>query len=237
MTDKQDRKHQLDTDFHALIAGLPALRDIAAKKASVIARQSAHGSHTVAPIPVNLGAWQLLQDIEKFAHGLGEALRFAPSLEAEFIFKGSLRHIDDLIARPDADSICGIAREACKRLNRQLEPPEDKVLIGYCTEPTCGSELWCGDQDIESGWTVCPGCDKTLNVREIQQIRMLALASAGTQGTAAELSKLLAACGLKVHRKTITEWRRRGIVQQIGQQDGRPVYLLWDIWHAATRHE
>lgn len=235
MTDMQDRKHQLDTDLRSLIAGLPALRDIAAKRASVVARQSGHGTYTVAPIPVNLGAWQLLQDIKKFAYSLGKALKFAPRFDAEFIFKGSLRHLTDLLARPDADSICKIAREAHKRLNRQLEPPEEKILIGYCTEPTCGSELWCDDQDIESGWTVCPNCDKTLNVHEIQQIRMLALASAGTQGTAAELSKLLASCGLKVRRKTISEWKRRGIVHQVGQQGDKPVYLLWDVWSTLTR--
>lgn len=235
MTDKQDRKHQLDTDFRALIAGLPALRDIAAKKASVVARQSAHGTYTIAPVPVNLGAWQLLQDIEKFAHGLGKALGFAPSFEAEFIIKGSLRHIDELLIRPDADSICRIAQEARNRLNRQLEPPEDKILIGYCTTPSCGSEVWCGDQDVESGWTVCPNCGKTLNVHDIQQIRMLALASAGTQGTAAELSKLLASCGLKVRRKTISEWKRRGIITPVAMQDGNPVYLLWDVWVALNR--
>lgn len=225
----------MDTDFRALIAGLPELRDIAAKKASVVARQSGHGVYTIAPIPVNLGAWQLLQDIEKFAHGLGKALRFAPSFEAEFIIKGSLCHIDELLVRPDADSICRIAREACKRLNRQLEPPEDKILIGYCTAPACGGEVWCGDQDVESDWTVCPNCGKTLNVHEIQQIRMLALASAGTQGTAAELSKLLASCGLKVRRKTISEWKRRGIITPVAMQDGNPVYLLWDVWMALNR--
>lgn len=230
MTDMQDRKHQLDTDLRSLIAGLPALRDIAAKRASVVARQSGHGTYTVAPIPVNLGAWQLLEDIKQFAQGLAKALGFVPSFDAEFIFKGSLRHLDDLLARLDSESICRIARAACKRLDRQLEPPEDKVLIGYCTEPTCGSELWCNDQDIESGWTVCPNCGKTLNVHEIQQIRMLAFASAGTQGTAAELSKLLASCGLKVRRKTISEWKRRGIVHQVGQENGKPVYLLWDVW-------
>ncbi|WEV59688.1 hypothetical protein OZX67_03885 [Bifidobacterium sp. ESL0728] len=235
MAEANDRKQQLEKDLRSLAANLPALRDIAAKKASVVARQLGHGSYTAAPIPLNLGAWQLLQDIKKFARQLAKVLGFALSFDAEFILKGSLQHLDDLLARHDAGSICKIAREACKRLDRQLEPPEDKVLIGYCTEPTCGSELWCNDQDIESGWTVCPSCGKTLNVREIQQIRMLALASAGTQGTAAELSKLLASCGLRVRRKTISEWKRRGIVHQAGQQNNKPVYLLWDIWRAMNR--
>ena len=48
---------------------------------------------------------------------------------------------------------------------------------------------------------------------------------------------LLKACGTPVKRKTINEWRRRGIIQPIASQDGKPVYRLWDVWQAAHRND
>lgn len=235
MNESNDRKQQIDKDLRLLAANLPALRDIAAKKASVIARQSGHGSYTAAPIPVNLGAWQLLEDVKKFAHALAKALGFAPTFDAEFIFKGSLRHLDDLLARRDADSICEIASRAVKRLDRQLNPPPATVMIGYCLNASCHAELWCDDDDMASGWTVCPCCGKTTSVQEVHQLRMLEAATYGAQGTASGISSLLRAQGIKLRRQTISQWKNRGIVKPVGQQDGKPVFLVWDVWQAMNR--
>ncbi|WEV72137.1 hypothetical protein [Bifidobacterium sp. ESL0790] len=235
MVESNDRKQQLDKDLRSLSANLPALRDIAAKKASVVARQSGAGSYTVGPIPVNLGAWQLLQDILKFARELARALRFAPSFDAEFVFKGTLRHLDDLLARPDAASVCEIAHEASKRLSRHLEPPPAMVMIGKCLDLDCRAELWCGEDDLASGWTVCPRCGRTTSVHEVQQLRMVEAATYGVQGTAADISAMLRDQGIKVRRQTISQWKNRGIIQPVGQQDGKPVFLVWDVWKAMNR--
>ena len=50
-------------DLRSLADGYGVLCLIAERKASVMARHSGHGTRSVAPIPLNLGAWQLRQDI------------------------------------------------------------------------------------------------------------------------------------------------------------------------------
>ena len=52
-------------DLRSLADGYGVLCLIAERKASVMARHSGHGTRSVAPIPLNLGAWQLRQDIDR----------------------------------------------------------------------------------------------------------------------------------------------------------------------------
>ena len=234
-TDDQDHDHrQLDQDLRTLRVHLPDLRQLAAKKASVTAHSSHAGMRTTAPIPLNEGAWNLLEDIEHFAWSLGRAVgvrqRHVPT---EGLLTAATNRVDRLLTRPDAPIIKRMAATLVQRISRQFEPPEDHTLIGYCQQ--CGSELWCAQDDLESGWTVCPSCGRTLKVMEVQQIRILRLASCGTQGTAAGLCDLLKRCGIGIKRNTVTQWRKRGIIRQVSEQEGKPVYLLWDVWQALTR--
>jgi cytochrome c553 len=230
----QDNGEALDRDLRTLRARLPDLRQIAAKKASVMARRSRGGQRTVAPIPLNEGAWQLVQDIERFAWSVGRAVGVRQAhVPAEGLLAAAIGHVDRLLARPDAGLVQRVAATLVERLDRQFTPPEDRTLIGYCTG--CGAELWADDDDIASGWAVCSSCHATLKVRDIQQARILRLAASGAQGTAASLAKLLKSCGVQVRRQTIAQWKLRGIVKPVGEQDGKPVYLLWDIWQACTR--
>ena len=234
-TDSQDHDHRhLDQDLRTLRIYLPDLRLLAAKKASVTAHSSHAGLRTTAPIPLNEGAWNLLEDIEHFAWSLGRAVgvrqRHVPT---EGLLTAATNRVDRLLARPDAPIIKRMAATLVQRMGRQFEPPEDHTLIGYCQQ--CGSELWCVDEDIAGGWTVCPSCHATLKVRDIQQARILRLAASGAQGTAASLCSLLQACGVKVKRNTVTQWRKRGIIHPVAQEDGKPVYLLWDVWQAVNR--
>ncbi|AKV55091.1 hypothetical protein BACT_0507 [Bifidobacterium actinocoloniiforme DSM 22766] len=221
-------------DLRLLRERLPDLRQIAARKASVMARQSRGGQRTVAPVPLNLGAWNLMEDIERYARSLGRAVgvrqRHVP---AEGLLAAAIERQDQLRARPDATIIKRVAAVLVTRMDRQFTPPEDRTLIGYCDR--CGAELWCGEEDIAGGWTVCPSCGRTLKVKEVQQIRILRLASCGTQGTAAGLCDLLKGCGVDIKRNTVSQWRKRGIIRQVGVQNGKPVYLLWDVWQALTR--
>lgn len=234
-TDDQDHDHrQLDQDLRTLRVRLPDLRQLAAKKASVTAHSSHAGMRTTAPIPLNEGAWNLLEDIEHFAWSLGRAVgvrqRHVPT---EGLLTAATNRVDRLLTRPDVPIIKRMAATLVQRMDRQFEPPEDHTLIGYCQQ--CGSELWCAQDDLESGWTVCPSCHTTLKVREVQQARILRLAASGAQGTAASLARLLRSCGMPVRRQTIAQWKLRGIVEPVARQDGKPVYLLWDIWRACTR--
>ena len=73
-------------------------------------------------------------------------------------------------------------------------------------------------------------------MRDVAEARVLRLVACDATGTAAELAALLGRCGVTVRRKTISEWKRRGIVRPIGLEGGKPVYRLWDIWRASNRN-
>ncbi|ROT86952.1 hypothetical protein [Bifidobacterium mongoliense] len=224
---------ELSHMLHHLAVRLPDLRQIAAKKASVMVRESSHGSRTVAPIPVNVGAWQLQQSIIEYAVTLGKALglRFV-RVNAESLLSVASRRSQKLMSRNDAVQIYKLAETAVHRLDKQFEPPDDRILIGQCDH--CGNDIWSSEDDLAAGWQPCT-CGHTVNIHQVQEQRMYRLALSGAQGTAAALSKLLKGCGVDIKRKTINEWRRRQVLNPVGHQDGTPVYLLWDVWAAANR--
>jgi hypothetical protein len=216
-----------------LAARLPDLRIVAAKKATVMAREQGHGSRTVAPIPLNAGAWQLQQSIEKYAITLAGVLTLPyRKLPAESLLKGAASRTPALMQRRDAVSIHTLATIASRRLDRQLEPPQSRILIGQC--PYCGDDVWSSEDDLAAGWQPC-NCGQTINIPSVQEQRIFKLAISDAQGTAAALSKLLKSCGITVRRQTISEWKRRGIINSVSTQDGKPVFLLWDVWAAVTR--
>ncbi|MFT8640102.1 hypothetical protein [Bifidobacterium sp.] len=212
---------------------LPDLRQIAAKKASVMVRESQHGSRTVAPVPVNVGAWQLQQNLIEYAVQLGKALGLHfVRVNAESLLSVAAKRSQSLMGRNDAVQIYKLAENAVHRLDRQLEPPPDRILIGQCDR--CGADIWSSEDDLAAGWQPCT-CGATVNIRQIQEQRMFRLALSDAQGTAAALSRTFKDCGLNVDRKTIGKWKERGLIKPIGRQDGKPVYRLWDIWIALNR--
>ncbi|KFI76554.1 hypothetical protein [Bifidobacterium mongoliense] len=237
-----DYCHNCTTAFtnnlRSLATGLPELRLIAARKASVTARQHGGGNRSVAPIPLNMSAYQLQTDIIRFAGMLGKALtlRYNRHMPAESILTAASRRAPALLQRRDAASITSITRRYEHKLAMQLTPPEDKRLIGTC--PSCERDLWCTDTEIAGQWIVCK-CGQTLKVRDVQEQHLLTCALASgdhAQGTAAAISKLLKTTGIDVKRKTINEWRRRGIVTPISMDRKSPIYRVWDIWKASTRN-
>ena len=216
-----------------LAVRLPDLRQIAAKKASVMVRESSHGSRTVAPIPVNVGAWQLQQNLIEYAVTLGKALGLHfVRVNAESLLSVASRRSQKLMSRNDAVQIYKLAENAVRRLDKQLEPPADRILIGQCDH--CGADIWSSEDDLAAGWQPCT-CGHTVNIRQIQEQRMYRLALSGAQGTAAALSKLLKGCGITISVETIRQWKKRGIVKSIGKQGKKSVYRLWDVWLAITR--
>lgn len=221
-------------ELRYLMIGLPDLQAIAQKKSRVMSKQSGGGTKTIAPIPLNIGAWQLLEDIRKYAVSLMQALRL-PYLKfgTTMMLKGALLQTPRLASRADIGQIMDLAHQAVHKMQRQFTPPAEKTMIGAC--PECGSDVWCDETDIESGWTVCR-CAATLKVRDVQQAMVLRLASCGARGTAAELCQFLKPCGVTIRRKTISEWKRRGIINPVTiDRQGSPVYLMWDVWQAFTR--
>lgn len=204
---------------------------IAAKQASVVARQSGHGTRSVAPIPLNIGAWQLKQDIIRLvaamAHSVGLRYRHA---DPATLLKGVMRMEAKLLARPDARAIVELARQAAVRLDGILNPPPDRKMIGPC--PACGHELWCDPIELKSGYKACDKCLGEYRIKDVQKASILRIAVGGARGTAASISRLVRPYGLDIKRNTITQWHARGKIESIGEQDGDPVFLVWDVWLA-----
>jgi hypothetical protein len=224
-------------NLHSLAVGLPELRLIAARKASVTARQHGRGNRSVAPIPLNMTAYQLQTDIIRFAGMLGTALtlRYNRHMPAESILTAASRRVPALLQRRDAASILGITRRYEHRLAMQLTPPEDRRMIGVCT--SCQRDLWCTDSEIAGQWVVCK-CGQTLRVRDVQEQHLLTCALASgdhAQGTAAGISRLLKANGIDIKRNTINQWYRRGLLKPVGNDHEHVVFRVWDVWQALNR--
>ena len=233
--------HNCTTTFtnnlRSLAVGLPELRLIAARKASVTARQHGGGNRSVAPIPLNISAYQLQSDIIRFAGMLSTALtlRYNRHMPAESILTAASRRAPALLQRRDAASILGITRRYEHKLIMQLTPPEDKRLIGTC--PSCERDLWCTDTEIAGQWIVCK-CGQTLKVRDVQEQHLLMCALADGQnakGTASAISKLLHANGIEVKRNTITQWHKRGVLKSVGSNPEHVIFRVWDVWKVLNR--
>ena len=216
---------------------LPDLRIIAAKKASVTARQQSRGNRSIAPIPLNMDAFQLVNDIIRFADLLGRALtlHYNSNMPAESILRAASQRAGTLLQRRDSASILAITGRYRHKLLMQITPPEDRRLIGSC--PNCQHDLWCTDTEIAGQWIVCK-CGETLKVRDVQEQHLLTCALASgkrSQGTASGISDMLKANGIDIKRKTINEWRRRDIIKPINPGNQPPIYRVWDVWKASIR--
>lgn len=209
---------------------------IAMKQASVAMRSGGHGSVTVAPVPINVGAWSLKCDIDRLCLETMRALRLPTGgRDAVDMLKavGRPSCLDRLLQRDDAERLVNLMVQAAGRMMLWLERSPERTMIGQC--PECDCDLWAERDDLDGGWMVCR-CGSTLRVRDVVQARVWRLSLCGAQGTAAGLADLLKACGIRVRRKTISEWRRRGVIDAVGLEDGKPVFRLWDVWRALNRH-
>lgn len=232
-----DRSNRLRISLRSLAAGLPELRLIAARKAQVMARQHSPSTYSVAPLPLNMAAFELQEDIAKFADMLGHALRlrYGRHMSAEKLLAAASEQATTLLNRQDASSIVAIAHYCRHKMSMQLTPPEDRRLIGSC--PSCKRDLWCTDDDIAGIWIVC-GCGAALKVRDIQEQHLLMCMLANgdnAQGTAAGISKLLLANGIHIRRQTISQWKNRGLLHPVAYESANPVFRVWDVWKCWTR--
>jgi hypothetical protein len=224
--------------LRSLSTMLPDLRLIAAKRARVTARQHGGGNRSIAPIPLNMAAFQLQEDIIRFSDMLGKALtlHYNRHMPAESLLKAAASRTPTLLKRIDSPHIIAIAARYRHQIVMQLTPPEDKRLIGTC--PSCQRDQWCTDTDIAGQWIVCK-CGQTLKVRDVQEQHLLICALASgehAQGTAAGISKLLKVNGIDVKRWTISQWKKRGILKPCGYDGNSPIYRVWDVWRCSTRH-
>lgn len=232
----------LADDLKTLASQLPFLRLIAARKTKIMASSRSRGRKSVAPIPLNMPAFQLQEDIGRFARqsAIALGLRFGKKTCTEALLKGIAGHACRILAiDPDTGPR---ARGLVCRLVVMVEPPSARRLIGCCAG--CLVDLWVSDEVIRSGSVVC-GCGMVNVVREVQERLLLRCALADSvvsgggevhaRGTAAEVSRLLGVNGIVVRRKTISEWYRRGLLRSVGVDGGRPVFRVWDVWLVLNR--
>lgn len=223
-------------DLRSLADGYGVLCLIAERKSSVMARHSGHGTRSVAPIPLNLGAWQLRQDIDRLVESLATAigLRYR-HMDTVSLLKGIMRYEPRLLNRPDMPAIVELTRQAVIKLDRTLNPPPETKMIGWC--PACGFELRCDELELKSGYKACDRCSGEYRIKDIQRASMLRLAVGESRGTAAEISRLLQPWGIDIKSNTISHWGARGLIQPVGMDGERPVFLVWDVWQAHVRKD
>jgi hypothetical protein len=235
---------RLATDLNTLRSSLPALREEASRRSTVVRREHGGGSRSVAPIPLNMAAFQLVHDVDEFAGMLGRALqlKYNRHMPSESLLNAASQRVPALASRKDIAHLMHVARRYAHQSVMTLTPPEDRRMVGLC--PRCGRNLWLSDDEIKGGWVGCK-CGQPVNVRQVQEQHLLTCSIAVddeerhivTTGTASAISNMLKINGIDVKRKTINEWRRRGILSPIGSQYGKPVYRVWDVWKAFTRND
>lgn len=221
---------RFDHNLRSLKAGYVPLAQIALRKANIIRSAGTRASHATAPVPMNLGAWQLMQDIDKLAQAMSRAARLHPHRDMDTVdlLDGIIRNQVKLAARPDYPALASLVDQAVTRLSRVLDPPPGTKMVGWCT--SCGMELRCDELELASGYKACDRCGAELKIKSVQRAAMLRLAVGGTRGTAAELVRWLAPWGIDVKRQTISKWHERERLTPVGWDGGRPVFLVWDVW-------
>lgn len=219
---------EIRTRIHHLRALTRTVRQIADKRVRLT--HTANGATTAAPTPVNLTALDLLNQIEALARLLcASAKTGTTGHDVHRLLDG----LDDdtvcrtLAARRDAAHIIRLLDTAIRHATILTDPDPSKRYIGVCA--TCGYGLWAADTDYLPETIICSTCYQPNRTRTVIEAHRLMLRTAGTVGTAAELATLLKGCGYHARRKTISEWKRRGKLDTVGEQDGKPVYALADV--------
>lgn len=191
-----------------------------------------HARMSSAPTPLNLPAADLLDQIHAIARRLAGAagLRYGRRMDAHDLLKGLDRTepCETLAARADAWDIIRLIDDATWHAQQLTEPDPSRRCIGIC--PRCGAGAWIPETQPITGDYRCPECGHLAALAGITQAHELRLLTSGTIGTAADLCRLLHACGITIKRNTITQWRKRRRLTPLGQDEhGHPVYALADI--------
>ncbi|RSX56758.1 hypothetical protein [Bifidobacterium samirii] len=223
-------------DLASLRAGYDALDQIARKQAHVTATTTGPAGRTTAPVPLNLGAWQLQQDIVALIDNTARAARIPRrGLTVEQQIGFILHRLPALAEREDMPLIADLTHQAATRLDQLLDPPPETKMIGHC--PTCGIELRCDQQEIDGGYTECDHCHTTHRIKDIHQATITRLAISGAQGTPASIERLLRPWGIAINRRTISKWGTRGHIHPTNHTpNGDPIYLIWDVWQCLNRN-
>ncbi|KFI92452.1 hypothetical protein BISA_0852 [Bifidobacterium saguini DSM 23967] len=234
--------NRFEQDLRSLKDGWPVLDLIANRQAMIGVRMGgSHGVKSVAPTPLNMGAWQLEQDIDVFARKLVRfmGLHAHHGMNTPALLQGgilNLPRIGQLVGDEWTRQELSIyAHTLAERLDYLLDPPEDTRMVGWC--PACSHELRADEQELAGGYIECPHCHAAHKIKTIHELDMLRLRLSGVKGTPTQLHRLLEPWGIDIKAATIRQWAKRGIIQPVEHDGNAPVYLIWDVWQAHTRFD
>ncbi|NMM99344.1 hypothetical protein [Bifidobacterium olomucense] len=238
MTNNSIDTTQFEQDLRSLKTGWPTLALIANRQAMIgVSVHGGQGSRSVTPAPLNMGAFQLMQDVDVFARKLIRfmGLNAHHGMSAPRLLQGVIVNMPRLalLPAPAARSLVDEAHTLAERLDYLLNPPADTRMIGWC--PACSHELRADQQELAGGYLECPHCHVTHKIKEIHQLDMLRLRLSGVKGTPTQLQRLLEPWGISIKAATIRQWAKRCIIQPVEHRDDAPVFLIWDVWQAHTR--
>lgn len=190
---------------------------------------------TTAPLPINLGAFQLRDQLTQLTWRLIHAGGLHPTrhMDTRDLLTGILHNPDRYTRLPDLPALADDTHRIADRIRLLLDPPADTKMIGWC--PQCTTELRADEQELAGGYIPCPACGNEYRIKDIHQLDMLRLRVSGVKGTPAQLSRLLEPWGITIKADTIKKWGQRGIIHPTGADGNAPVYLIWDVWQAHTR--
>lgn len=226
----QPDTNRIRHDIHDLREQTITLGALATRRIK-IRRSSTHTRMSSAPTPLNLPAADLLDQIHALARRLATAagLHYGRRMDAHDLLKGLDRPepCETLAARDDAWDIIRLIADATLHTRQLTEPDPSHRYIGIC--PRCGAGAWIPETQT-AGDHRCHECGHLEPITTIAQAHELRLLTSGTVGTAADLCRLLNACGITIKRNTITQWRKRKRLTPLGADEhGNPVYALADV--------
>ncbi|NEG56147.1 hypothetical protein [Bifidobacterium platyrrhinorum] len=228
---------QLTDDLTTLKTLWTPLDQLANKHIHIGERDGGHATMASAPLPINLAAFQLLQDIDDYTIRLVHLLQLHPTrdMDTPDLLKGILANRTRLatLDPETTTALAGEARDLAERARLLLYPPEGTRMVGWC--PACVRELRCDEQEIAGGYVPCPVCGRTWRIKDLHTLAMQRLHARGVKGTPAQLSRLLRPWGIDIKADTIRKWGQRGVIRPVGRGGGSPVFLVWDVWAAQTR--
>ena len=230
-----DETKTLIDSIKAIWLAMPTLRDLAYRRATIVRPNTvrAQTSIVTAPTPLRMDAAQLLDDAENL---IRDAAMHAgmTSAKTRGIPLGTCVHflalnIDILATRcdethGDPDGWLSDFTAMRHRVDRMLNPPEERVAYGEC--PVCGTTVY-GPAGGDIG--VCAQCRASVPRSLIRTGVIDRIKAANVTGTARELSDLLKEVGYRVPAATIRTWAHRGRLET--NDDG--LYALADVMELA----
>ena len=223
------------TDLEFLRDAWDTLTLIADKQATTTHGTGRHTRRATPPLSINLGAFQLRDQLTQLAWRLIHTGDLHPTrhMDTRDLIKGILHNPDRYRTLPDLPALADDTHRLADRIRLLLDPPEGTKMIGWC--PACTMELRADPQEIAGGYLECPACHATHRIKDIQEMDMLRLRLSGVKGTPAQLERLLEPWGIAIKAATIRQWAKRNIIHPTGADGNAPVYLIWDVWQAHTR--